>query len=138
MGKRGWKGVVARGRASEEGRSGGASVVEEEGGGEAGRWKRCLVGGRWEEKRKRARTKERQRERKNAFGLLDRVGGHVRRLGCTGGSPGHGLAGQPVADSDERQLCLYYRTPSRTYNPQRRATVGICLSRAYVSTRAYL
>lgn len=64
-------------------------------------------GGRWPRKSVRGQGKKR---RKNAFGLLDRVGGHIRRLGRPGGSPGHGLAGQPVQDSDERQLCLYYRT----------------------------
>ena len=58
-----------------------------------------------ETEREREREREKERERRRGEEKEERmhldcsigVGGHVRRLGWPGGSPGHGLAGQPGA-----------------------------------------
>lgn len=80
--KKGRKKEERKGRVKRESRIDGEPVRRNEEDVEQPRGRVCPGQGR------------RRRRRKNAFGLLDRVGGHVRRLGRPGGSPGHGLAGQ--------------------------------------------
>ena len=60
-----------------------------------------------ERERERERRRGKEKEERMHLDCSIGVGGHVRRLGWPGGSPGHGLAGQPGAG----RLCLYYRTP---------------------------